>query len=82
MSFLLSLLIVFKNAGYGILHDPILPPGPRVKHQIDECMWNGFDFYCFLDRIIRIFFACGKGLFGRRPPNPKDPVDPVQLFFF
>jgi hypothetical protein len=26
------------------------------------------------------FFACGEGLFGRRPHYPVDPVDPVQLF--
>ena len=28
-------------------------------------VWNGFDFYFYLDRIIRIirnFFACGEGL--------------------
>ncbi|CAB1070395.1 hypothetical protein D1AOALGA4SA_905 [Olavius algarvensis Delta 1 endosymbiont] len=46
---------------------------------------NGFDFYLFyLDRIyriIRIFFACGEGPFGRRPHHPDDPVDPVQLNF-
>jgi urocanate hydratase len=55
-----------------------------VKLQIDEGMWNGFDFYGFyldrINRIIRNFFACGDGPFGRRPPYPKDPVDPVQLF--
>jgi hypothetical protein len=28
------------------------------------------------------FFACGEGLFGRRPHYPNDPVDPVQLFSF
>ncbi len=44
-------------------------------------MWNGFDFYYFyLDRIIRIFFACGEGPVGRRPYDPNDPVDPVQFF--
>ncbi|CAB1082442.1 hypothetical protein D1AOALGA4SA_10062 [Olavius algarvensis Delta 1 endosymbiont] len=46
---------------------------------------NGFDFnYFYLDRIyriIRIFFACGERPFGRRPHDPDDPVDPVQLFF-
>jgi len=46
---------------------------------------NGFEFnYFYLDRIyriIRIFFACGEGPFGRRPHYPDDPVDPVQLFF-
>jgi hypothetical protein len=34
-------------------------------------MWNGFDFYyLYFDRIYRIvrnFFAYGKGPFGRRP---------------
>jgi hypothetical protein len=52
-----------------------------VKLQIDEGMWNGFDsYYSYLDRIngiIRIFFACGEGPFGRRPHYPNDPVDPV-----
>jgi urocanate hydratase len=56
----------------------------RVKLQIDEGMWNGFDFYYFyldrINRIIRSFFACGEGPFGRRPHDPNDPVDPVQLF--
>jgi hypothetical protein len=66
-----------------------------MKLQIVEGMRNGFDFYCFyLDRIyqsslryaparriIRNFFACGEGSFGRRPHYPNDPVDPVQLFF-
>ena len=36
-----------------------------MKLQIDEGMWNGFDFYFYLDRIYRIirnFFACGEGL--------------------
>jgi len=46
---------------------------------------NGFDFNNFyLDRIyriIRIFFACGEGPFGRRPHYPDDPIDPVPLFF-
>ncbi|CAB1078085.1 hypothetical protein D1AOALGA4SA_5850 [Olavius algarvensis Delta 1 endosymbiont] len=45
---------------------------------------NGFDFYYFyLDRIYRIirnFFACGEGPFGRRSHYPDDPVDPVQFF--
>jgi hypothetical protein len=44
-----------------------------MKLQIDEEMWNGFDFYYFyLDRINRIywnFFACGEGPFGQRPYN-------------
>jgi hypothetical protein len=57
---------------------------PHMKLQIDEGMWNGFEFYYFcLDRIIRIirsFFACGEGPFGRRPYYPNDPVDPVQYF--
>ena len=47
-------------------------------------MRNGFDFYFFLDRIHRIdgiFFACGERPFGRRPLDPDDPVDPVQLLF-
>ena len=48
-------------------------------------LWNGFDFYyVHLDRIyriIRIFFACGEGPFGRRPHYPNDPVDPVQFFY-
>jgi hypothetical protein len=56
-----------------------------MKLQIVEGKRNGFDFYCFnldrIDRIIRIFFACGEGPFGRRPHYPNDPVDPVQLFF-
>jgi hypothetical protein len=46
-------------------------------------MWNGFDFYFYLDRmnrIVRILFACGEGPFGRRPYYPNDPVNPVQLF--
>jgi hypothetical protein len=54
-----------------------------MKLQIDEGMWNGFDFYFYLDRINRIirnFFACGEWPFGRRPHYPNDPVDPVQLF--
>jgi hypothetical protein len=54
-----------------------------MKLQIVEGMRNGFDFYYYLDRIIRIiriFFACGEGPFGRRPHYPDDPVDPVQLF--
>jgi hypothetical protein len=41
-------------------------------------MWNGFDFYFYLDRIYRIirnFSACGEGPFGRRPHYPNDPVD-------
>ncbi len=54
------------------------------KLQIDEGIWNGFDFYYIdldrINRIIRNFFACGEGPFGRRPLYPKDPVDPVQLF--
>jgi urocanate hydratase len=57
-----------------------------VKLQIDEGMWNGFDFYYFyldrINRIIRDFFAFGEGPFGRRPLNPDDPVDPVQVVFF
>jgi hypothetical protein len=55
-----------------------------VKLQLVEGMWHGFDFnYFHLDRIYwisRNFFACGEGLFGRRPHDPNDPVDPVQLF--
>ena len=55
-----------------------------MKLQIVEAMWNGFNFYYFyLDRIYRIirnFFACGQGPFGRRPHYPNDPVNPVQLF--
>ena len=51
-----------------------------MKLQIDECMWNGFDFYCFyyfdrINRIIRFFFACGEGPLGPRPLYPYDPVD-------
>jgi hypothetical protein len=49
-----------------------------MKLQIDEGMWNGFDFYFYLDRINRIirnFFACGEGPCGRRPHYPNDPVD-------
>jgi len=53
-----------------------------MKVQIVEVMRNGFDFYYFyLDWIYRIimnYFACGEGAFGRRPPYPDDPVDPVQ----
>ena len=56
----------------------------HMKLQIVKEIWNGFDFYYFyLDRIYRIirnFFACGEGPFGRRPHYPNDPVDPVQLF--
>jgi hypothetical protein len=41
-------------------------------------------FYYFnldrINRIIRNFFACGEGPFGRRPYYPNDPVDPVQFF--
>ena len=55
-----------------------------MKLQLVKGIWNGFDFYYFyLDRIYRIirnFFACGEGPFGRRPHYPNDPVDPVQLF--
>jgi hypothetical protein len=74
------------DTGYRILDAGCLKGShlkPRVKLQIDEGMWNGFDFYLYLDRINRIirnFFACGEGLFGRRPHYPSDPVDPVQLF--
>ena len=60
-----------------------------MKLQIDECMWNGFDFYYFLARINQsslklrpdtrdyqeFFFAYGEGPFGRRPHYPNDPVD-------
>ncbi|CAB1075944.1 hypothetical protein D1AOALGA4SA_3746 [Olavius algarvensis Delta 1 endosymbiont] len=53
--------------------------------KIVEGNWNGFDFnYFYLDRIYwidGIFFACGKGPFGRKPHYLDDPVDPVQLFF-
>jgi hypothetical protein len=67
----------FGCQGTGVLN-------PLMKLQIVEGMWNGFDFYFFyLDRIYRIirnFFACGEGPFGRRPLYPNDPVDPVQLF--
>jgi hypothetical protein len=64
-----------------------------MKLQIDEGMWDGFDFYFYLDKIsqsslklrpgmqhIRNFFDCSEGPFGRRPHYPNDPVDPVQLF--
>jgi hypothetical protein len=56
-----------------------------MKLQIDEGMWNGFDFYYFyfwigLTGSSGIFFACGEGPFGRRPHYPNDPVDPAQLF--
>ena len=61
------------------------PQTARVKLQIVKGIWNGFDFYYFyLDRIYRIirnFFACGEGPFGRRPHCPDDPVDPVQFFY-
>jgi hypothetical protein len=47
--------------------------------------WNGFDFYYFyldrINRMIRKYFACGEGPFGRRPHDPVDPVDPVQFIF-
>jgi len=52
-----------------------------MERQKDKGMWNGFDFYFYLDRInrmIRNFCACGEGPFGRRPPYPDDPVNPVQ----
>ena len=53
--------------------------------QINEGVWNGFDFnYFYLDRIygiIRNFFACGEGPFGRRPRYPNDPVNlPAHAF--
>ncbi len=56
-----------------------------MKLQINEGIWNGFDFYYFdLDRINRNiwnYFACGEGHFGRLTHYQNDPVDPVQLFF-
>jgi len=58
----------------------------RVKLQKVKGMWNGFDFYYFhLDRIYRIvrnFFACGQGPFGRRPHYPHDPVNPDLSDFY
>jgi hypothetical protein len=55
-----------------------------MKLQLVKGIWNGFDFYYFyLDRIYRIvrnFFACGEGPFGRRPHYPNDPVDPETSF--
>ncbi len=34
-----------------------------------------------INRIVRIFFACGEGPFGRRPHYPNDPVDlPAHAF--
>jgi hypothetical protein len=56
--------------------------------------WIRFLLFLFLDRINhsslklrpgmqdyqKFLFACGEGLFGRRPHYPKDLVDPVQLF--
>jgi hypothetical protein len=53
-----------------------------MKLQIDEGLGNGFDFFYLdrINRIIRNFFACGEEPSGRRPHNPNDPVDPVQLF--
>ncbi len=38
-------------------------------------------FLDMINRIVRIFFACGEGPFGRRPHYPNDPVDPVQFFY-
>jgi hypothetical protein len=43
-----------------------------------EGIWNGIYSYLYLgriDRIIRIYFACGEGPFGRSPHYPNDPVD-------
>ena len=40
--------------------------------------WIRFLLFLVLDRIYRIirsFFACGEGPFGRRPHYPNDPVD-------
>jgi hypothetical protein len=40
--------------------------------------WIRFLLFLSLDRINRIirnFFACGEGPFGRRPHYPDDPVD-------
>jgi len=37
--------------------------------------------YAEARRIDGIFFACGERPFGRRPLDPNDPVDPVQLLF-
>jgi urocanate hydratase len=76
-----SLFLVFLSR----LDWTLAASGPAcVKLQIDEGMWNGFDFYDFyldrINRIIRNFFACGEGPFGRRPHYPNDPVDPVRLF--
>jgi len=45
--------------------------------KLQKGMWNGFDFYFYLDRIIRIlriFFAYGEGPIGRRPRYPNDPA--------
>jgi len=55
-----------------------------IKATMNDQKWNGFVvYYFYLDRIYRIirnFFVCGEGPFGRRPHYPNDPVDPVQLF--
>jgi hypothetical protein len=44
------------------------PEQTRLKLQIDEKMWNGFDlYYCYLDRINRIIrnlIALGEWPFG------------------
>ena len=70
----------------------IFLPGTSSAREADQkitnphmkLLRNGFEFnYFYLDRIyriIRIYFACGEGPFGRRPYYPNDPVDPVQFF--
>ncbi len=56
-----------------------------MKHQIDERIVEWIRIILFfldmINRIVRIFSACGEGPFGRRPYYPNDPVDPVQFFF-
>jgi hypothetical protein len=64
-----------------------LASGPaRVKLQIDEGMWYGFDFFCFLFfrqdyQDYQVFFRLRRGPSGRRPLYPYDPVNPVQIIF-
>jgi hypothetical protein len=43
--------------------------------------WEMDSVFIFLFRQdYQEFFACGEEPTGRRPHNPNDPVDPVQLF--
>jgi hypothetical protein len=87
---MLSILIAVANRSYNMFNKLLLfrkgsffnqagQPAAVLKHsmKLQKRMRNGFDFYFHLDRIyriIRIFFACGEGLFGRRPHYPNDPA--------